>query len=117
MATSDTATGPGSAARNTSRTSRRESIEIEIGTFPAGQLYYCHVFLIATWTCLHIFGSESKFDCPGFFPAGNKTRLSPPLLMLVENFFVLQICTFKYMGDFSQEGSLAGASLLPVFEL
>ena len=54
MATSDTATGPGSAARNTSRTSRRESIEIEIGTFPAGQLYYCHAFFIATWR-VHIF--------------------------------------------------------------
>ena len=39
--------GPGTAARKTSRTSRRESIKI--GTFPAGQLHYCHLFIIAIW--------------------------------------------------------------------
>ena len=39
--------GPGTAARKTSRTSRRESIKI--GTFPPGQLYYCHLFIIAIW--------------------------------------------------------------------
>ena len=39
--------GPGTAARKTSRTSRRESIKI--GRFPAGQLCYCHLFIIAIW--------------------------------------------------------------------
>ena len=46
--------GPGGAARNASRTGRKESIKI--GTFLAGQLYYRHIFVIAIWTCLCIFG-------------------------------------------------------------
>ena len=49
--------GPGSAARDTSRTSRRESIQI--GTFSAGQQYYCHPYIIADGTCLCIFGLRS----------------------------------------------------------
>ena len=76
--------GPGGAAHNTSRTSRSESIEI--GTFPVGPLYYCHPFIIAIWTFFVYFRApnlfQSKFVCPGFSRAGNKTLLSPLLLML-----------------------------------
>ena len=50
--------GPGSAARNTSRTSRRESVEIE--TFSAGQYYYCHPLLIADGPCLDLFGLRTS---------------------------------------------------------
>ena len=45
--------GPGSAARNTSMASRRESIKI--GTLPAGQYYYCHPFIIADGTCIYTY--------------------------------------------------------------
>ena len=49
--------GPGSVARNTSRTSRRESITI--GTFPAGQLHYCHTLINKRVGLVYIFsGSE-----------------------------------------------------------
>ena len=71
--------GPGSAGRNTSRTSRRESIKI--GTFPADKLYYCQPFYYCDLDLFTYFRApnllESKFDCSGFFRAGNKMLLSP----------------------------------------
>ena len=60
--------GPGSAARNTSRTSRRESVQI--GTFSAGQHCYCHP-LYCQWTLFKPFRApnllESKCKLPDFF--------------------------------------------------
>ena len=64
--------GPGSAARNTGRTSRRESIKI--GTFPAGQYNIIATPLLLRFGLVYIYIYiyirppnllESKFDYPG----------------------------------------------------
>ena len=75
--------GPGSAARNTSRTSRRESIKI--GTFPARTIILCSLYCGDLDLFIYFRASnllEGKFDCLGFSRAGNRPLLSPLFLML-----------------------------------
>ena len=76
--------GPGSAVRNTSRTSRRKSIKI--GTFPAGQLYHCHPFSIAIWITL----------VPGFSRAGKKNTTVTPFINATEALYLA--CTYGVSG-------------------
>ena len=78
--------GPGSAAPNTGKTSRRESIKTR--TFPARQLYFCHPFIFCDLDLVIYVRApnllERKCDCLGFLPAGNRTLLSPAFLVLLQ---------------------------------
>ena len=69
------AVGLGSAARSTSRTSKRKSRKI--GIFRPETNIIATPYKTLSRPCRAPNLLESKFDCPGFFRPSNKTLLSP----------------------------------------